>query len=81
MAERMDPYEAVRQGRRVVAKYGGGAGTRAVGRVIGYCDAPQFLIEDDNGQRVWWRADMTSPAQPRPLAREGDRAAARHEED
>jgi hypothetical protein len=29
------------------------------GRVIGYSDSPQVLIETDNGEKVWWRADLT----------------------
>lgn len=33
--------------------------TRATGRVIGYVDAPMVLIETPDGERVWWRADLT----------------------
>lgn len=32
---------------------------RAEGRVIAYCDAPQVCIETDDGERIWWRADLT----------------------
>jgi hypothetical protein len=32
---------------------------RAEGRILGYCDAPMVLIEGDDGERVWWRADLT----------------------
>ena len=29
------------------------------GKVIAYCDAPQVLIEDEAGEKLWWRADLT----------------------
>ena len=31
----------------------------AEGQIIGYCDAPQVLIETDGGVQMWWRADLT----------------------
>lgn len=30
----------------------------AVGRVVGYCDAPTVTIERADGTRVHWRADL-----------------------
>ena len=33
------------------------------GRIIAYCDAPQVLIETEDGEKVWWRADLTSVEQ------------------
>lgn len=44
-------------GKQVIANYGTG-GVAHKGTVIGYCAAPQVLIEDKAGNRVWWRADM-----------------------
>ena len=29
------------------------------GKVIGYSDAPQVLILTDEGEKVWWRRDLT----------------------
>ena len=29
------------------------------GRVVGYSDAPQSLILTDEGDKVWWRTDLT----------------------
>ena len=29
------------------------------GKVIGYCDAPQVLIETEGGDKIWWRRDLT----------------------
>ena len=34
------------------------------GKVIGYCDAPQVLIETSDGQKHWWRADLTRRIEP-----------------
>ena len=34
------------------------------GRVIGVCDAPQYLIERPDGSKFWWRKDLTREAQP-----------------
>jgi len=28
------------------------------GRVKGYCDAPTVQIETDDGEKIWWRADL-----------------------
>ena len=41
----------------VVARTGPGS-VHAVGRVIAYCDAPQVIIEDADGDQSHWRADM-----------------------
>lgn len=32
---------------------------RGEGKVVAYCDAPQVLIETADGERFWWRADLT----------------------
>ncbi len=32
------------------------------GRVIGYCDRPTFIIEDEGGVRFSWVADLCVPA-------------------
>lgn len=37
----------------------GSRGPHVVGRVVAYCDAPQLLIETEDGEHVWWRADLT----------------------
>jgi hypothetical protein len=29
------------------------------GRVVAYSDAPMVLIEDADGHKDWWRADLT----------------------
>ena len=29
------------------------------GKVIGYCEAPQVLIETEDGEKIWWRRDLT----------------------
>lgn len=28
------------------------------GKVLAYCSEPQVLIETDDGERAWWRADL-----------------------
>ena len=35
----------------------------AEGVVYAYCEAPQVAIETASGERIWWRADLTEPAQ------------------
>lgn len=32
--------------------------TRAIGRVIGYSAKPMILIETDDGEQVWWAAEL-----------------------
>lgn len=34
-------------------------GVEGRGTVIGFCEAPQVLIETEDGRRVWWRLDLT----------------------
>ena len=29
------------------------------GKVVAYCDAPQVLIQTPDGEKHWWRADLT----------------------
>lgn len=45
---------------RAVARlrYGTGDGTHATGRVIAFCDAPTICILTEQGERIWWRADL-----------------------
>lgn len=45
--------------RRVEAFYGVGNDTRGRGKVIAYCDAPQVLIQYEDGRKEWWREDLT----------------------
>lgn len=41
--------------------------THGEGKVIAYCDGPQYLIETGDGLgRFWWRADLTELRPPRP---------------
>lgn len=49
--------------KNVVAYTAGGEAYRA-GRVISYCDVPSFSIEDENGVRFSWRADLVRPVNP-----------------
>jgi hypothetical protein len=35
-------------------------GSCGSGRVIAYSMAPMVCIELDSGERVWWRADLTT---------------------
>jgi hypothetical protein len=46
---------------RVVEWFYATDGDRPVGKgkVVGYSDAPQVLIETEDGQKHWWRADLT----------------------
>jgi len=49
-------------GKRASARWGYPhdlSDVRAEGVVIAHCDAPQVLIQTDDGEQVWWRADMT----------------------
>lgn len=64
--------EAVGERAHVVARYAVGGGIHAEGRIIGYCDAPTVIIEQADGSRVSWRADMT---QLRPSEDQRRRAA------
>jgi hypothetical protein len=48
----------VHKGTEVIAKYGVGNGTRGLGRVLAYCEAPQVLIQPEDGEPFWWRADQ-----------------------
>lgn len=50
-------------GQRVDLNYKTG-GVHATGRLIGYCDAPSVLIETEQGEKIWWRADITSLVEP-----------------
>jgi hypothetical protein len=46
--------------RKVQWFYGSGAMPGRKGTVIGYCEAPQVLIQpDDGGDNFWWRLDLT----------------------
>lgn len=55
------PYDLV--GRRVVARHASHPRhTHAVGRVVGYLNAPQFLIQTELGERFVWQADLCVPA-------------------
>ena len=45
--------------RRVEAFYGVGNDTRGRGQVIAFCDAPQVLIQYEDGRKEWWRRDLT----------------------
>ena len=49
--------EWVNNNTLVVARTGPGS-VQFVGRVIAYCDAPQVIIEDADGDQSHWRADM-----------------------
>lgn len=50
----------VHNGVTVVARWGTPdvVGSEGAGKVIGYCDAPQVLIEREDGSTFWWRADL-----------------------
>ncbi len=41
----------------VVARFTDGK-MNMIGRCLAYCGDPQVLIRDQNGEKVWWRADM-----------------------
>jgi len=45
--------------RRVEAFYGVGNDIRGRGRVIAFSDAPQVLIQYEDGRKEWWRRDLT----------------------
>ncbi|AHH98223.1 hypothetical protein [Kutzneria albida] len=53
-----DPCELVRSGQHVDALFLTG-GVYGSGRVIGYCDAPTYVIERPDGTQFSWRADLT----------------------
>jgi hypothetical protein len=64
--------EAVREGLRARARTAvAHQPPHAEGRVIGYSQAPQILIETDDGQRLWWRADLSDLTNPTPDADQG----------
>ena len=52
-------------GARAVAHYAsatttpGFSNVRARGRIVAYSPVPQVCIETDDGQQIWWRADLT----------------------
>lgn len=44
---------------------------KAYGRVIGYSEHPQLMVETADGDHIWWRADMAElvkPLEPERLA-------------
>jgi hypothetical protein len=45
--------------RRVEWLYAFDRSVAGSGKVIGYCDVPQVLIETEGGHQVWWRRDLT----------------------
>ena len=53
--------------RLVIARTGLGA-LHAVGRVIAYCDGPTVTIEQSDGSRVHWRADLCEIVEMEPDA-------------
>lgn len=53
-------------GKDVDMVYATSDGTHGRGRVIGYCDAPTYIVELPDGTRTSWRADLTREA-PAPL--------------
>lgn len=62
--ESIDPIEAVQRGEHIRAFSAADRNmTHAQGRVIAYCDAPQFLIETDDGTKIWWRVDLCTRAE------------------
>ena len=42
--------------------------THKTGTVIAYCNAPQVLIETENGEQIWWREDLTEIGENNPRA-------------
>ena len=34
---------------------------RAEGRIVGYSAKPMVLIETDDGEQLWWAAELTLP--------------------
>lgn len=50
----------LRDGQRVRAITGTQA-TYHTGKVVAYCEHPMVLIEDEKGEKVWWRMDMCLP--------------------
>lgn len=51
-------------GKDVDMVYATRDGVRGTGKVIGYCDAPSYIIELPDGTRTSWRADLTQLAAP-----------------
>lgn len=51
--------DAVVTMKRVALRWANGKANGVEGRVIAYCHEPQVLIETDDGERVWYRADLT----------------------
>ena len=54
--------DAVRHQRRASARWGYPhdlSDVRAEGKVIGYSANPMVLIETDNGEQIWWAAELT----------------------
>lgn len=52
---------AVRDRARASARWGYPhdlSSVRAEGRVIGYSEGPMVLIETDDGEQLWWGAEL-----------------------
>ncbi|VXC07813.1 hypothetical protein [Aeromicrobium sp. 9AM] len=47
------------QQQRVRARYASRNETRCVGTIIAYSERPMVCIQTDDGEHVWWVADIT----------------------
>lgn len=65
----LDPSEAVTQRTFVAAETRTESMIQAYGRVIGYTDAPTYIIEKPDGTQLTWRADLCRPATESEVAR------------
>ena len=54
----------VHKGTEVTAKFGVGNQARGQGRVLAYCEAPQVLIQPEEGEPFWWRVDLCAEVTP-----------------
>ncbi len=54
--------DAVHHGKRASARWAFPfdlSEVRAEGRVIGYSPGPMVLIKTDDGEQIWWGAELT----------------------
>lgn len=58
------PNDPSKLGKTVVAFYATGGETRAIGECVGYSNAPQYLIETDGGEKIWWNENLVRLSEP-----------------
>lgn len=66
VAGRVEAHVGVRDDLDAVVRVMWGTGEeRGLGRVVAVCDAPTFVLEMDNGEKIHWRQDLCRGVLPK----------------